>query len=668
MGKTFVALAIAHRYSRRLIVVPAALRAMWRDALAQADMDAELITFERLSRSEAPPLAPELLILDEAHHARNPSTRRYARIARLARDARVLLLSATPVHNRWADLVALLSLFLGSRARALSERELSQCVVRRERSGSSAVAGIPDVLPVVGCDLPDNPGLVAQLMSIPPPLPARDGESGGALINRGLLHQWSSSEAALRDALRRRLAKATALIASLEVGRYPSARELEAWTYAEGALQLGFAELLSPPTPDAAAQLRSVSAHAKALEHLLRDYGESSIDEARAHTLADIRARNPTARIVAFAQYGSTVSALYRRLASAGGVAVLTATGARVAGGKLSREDAIARFAPLANRVSPPSPAESIDLLLTTDLLSEGVNLQDAEIVVHLDVPWTAARMEQRVGRAARMGSRHQQVKVYQLRPPASAEEILRGEALVSLKHDVARKHVGASRVGPLATEGDAAAMPSSIPSQAEELRAILCRWLDADSNNDSPGRRICVGAVTAGRMGLIAAGYHAGTPLLLACLSSVPATDLQAQIASCLLAEGADALVDRADYEEALRAVKDWAERYQASENAGAIAAAPVGRQRLLRRIDAALQRAPPHLRASRARAVSAARQIASAPHGVAVEEDLEALAASTLPDDEWLGALASVAPLEKRAQPVPQDFQPVALLLLSP
>ena len=42
-----------------------------------------------------------------------------------------------------------------------------------------------------------------------------DGGLGGALIGRGLVHQWASSEAALREAIRRRVARAAALCASL---------------------------------------------------------------------------------------------------------------------------------------------------------------------------------------------------------------------------------------------------------------------------------------------------------------------------------------------------------------------------------------------------------------------------------------------------------------------
>ena len=115
--------------------------------------------------------------------------------------------------------------------------------------------------------------------------------------------------------------------------------------------------------------------------------------------LAGIRREHLGIPIVAFSQYAETVTAMFRELRREAGVAVLTARGARVAGGSLSRREAISRFAPRASGVRAPREAERIDLLLATDLLSEGVNLQDAGVVVHLDLPWTAARLEQRLGR-----------------------------------------------------------------------------------------------------------------------------------------------------------------------------------------------------------------------------------------------------------------------------
>ena len=664
MGKTFVALAVARRFERRLIVAPAALEAMWRDALARAEVTAGFTTYERLSRSEYSEL-PDLLILDESHHARNRRTRRYHRISRLARNSRVLMLSATPIHNRRADLVMLLSIFLGSRAENLTEAELARCVVRRDRV-TAGLEGFPQVEPVTALELPDDPEMVSRLMSLPAPLPVRDGGSGGSLVNRGLVHQWASSEAALGDALRRRVAKAAALVASLEAGRYPSAAELKAWTFFEDTLQLGFPELLAPEADDSTALLESVVAHAAALETLLKSYaGTSRIDDARAGHVLKLRRANPRAKIVAFAQYSSTIRALFRRVAADGGVATLTASGARVAVGTLSRQEAIERFAPRANRTRSPSRAETIDLLLCTDLLSEGVNLQDAELVLHLDVPWTAARMEQRVGRVARMGSTHSRIGVYLLRPPASAEAILEIEALVWRKWRVALASVG---VNPGASPGGAgiAPPPSSIPERAEKVRTILDGWRIDDSIDVIPGDCVQAAAVSAGETGFIAAGWLRGAPLLLTCRMGRIGVDLDAQAGACLLAERPQSVASDADYRAACNAIRQWAGRNEAIDLAGAAVHGPMRRKSLLKRIDAMLEASAPYLRATRARAAAAARRVAITPHGAAVEEELQAFAQSPAADDEWLEAIAALDSRPRMTRPVDSESFSLRALLL--
>ena len=107
LGKTYTALAAA-RHARSLLVVgPASLRSMWRDALRAADIAATLVSFERLSRGSSEEVAADFVIVDEAHHARNATTRRYRALAELAANATVLLLTATPIHNRPGELAAL---------------------------------------------------------------------------------------------------------------------------------------------------------------------------------------------------------------------------------------------------------------------------------------------------------------------------------------------------------------------------------------------------------------------------------------------------------------------------------------------------------------------------------------------------------------------------------
>jgi helicase-like protein/SNF2 domain-containing protein len=661
MGKTFVATAIARHYAHSLIVAPAALASMWREALATTKTPADLLSFERLSRAcsiDQSLAGHDLIVVDEAHHVRNRATLRYQRLATLARDARVVLLTATPIHNCAAEMLSLLSVFLGSRAQTLTERELARCVVRREQDVIANDIAIPTILPTVHRRISDDPEIVQELMNLPPPLPTRNGGLAGALIGRGLVHQWASSEAALHEAIRRRIARAGALSASLETGNYPTARELETWTYGEGTLQLGFAELLSSPTEDAASLLSCVQSHSGALQdfraHHCADHG---LDAERAHILGEIRDAHPDARIVAFAQYAETVTMLFTRLATTAGVAMLTARGGVVAGGKLTRDETLARFAPNALRVEAPARAERIDLLLATDLLSEGVNLQDADVVVHLDVPWTSARMDQRVGRIARMGSVHPRAHVYLIRPPASAAALLGSELLVQKKWSAAKHVIGSSARPPFpgarSTEIPISVL-DSVPEKTERLRGILESWRRSEPMVERIGaaesQDAHVASVQATHSGFVAALSVDNRPLLVSSLSSRVSTDLDCQIAACLSCEGAELETEPDDYQGVLDQIRAWFHHDRAAESAGVGGSRPRARKRLLSRIDAAIESSPPHVRISRSRDAARARSIATGDHGTALEAELDLLAHSLLPDDQLLAAVAALG--SKRAE----------------
>ena len=657
-GKTYVALAVARRFTRCLVVAPAALTSMWQHALAWTSIDAKLLTFEALSRDDLEtragtprPLSRyDLVIIDEAHHARNPRTNRYFALESLVRGARVLLLTATPIHNHRSDLVALLSLFLGSRAASMTFAELALCIVRREKQLLTRGLRIPGVRPLICHDVPDDKALVEQLMTLPPPVAVRDGGAGGVLVGRGLLHQWASSEAALREAIKRRIARAAALCSSLEAGTYPSARELETWIYGDGALQLGFAELLSPPASGHAGLLAAVRAHLASLEVVRAGLGAVCvIDTERARILARIRERDG-GKIVAFAQYAETVSALYRRLGPDGRVAMLTSHGARVAGGTLTRAEAISRFAPHASGSSTPAPAEVIDLLLTTDLLSEGVNLQDAGTVIHLDIPWTVARMEQRVGRVARLGSPHAAIQVHLIRPPRSASAILESEAIVRRKWNLARISVGTGApnpaFGPKEPDSQSAA-PESAPASVERLRRILETWLVQDTSGEVNASQCApptiVATVIAPSAGFIAAVSMDGCTQLIAGSSAGVTTDLPAQTEWCAAAQDSGTATDPAEVTLILGTIRKWHATQRAAMTAG-LGASGARRRKLTNRIDASIEDAPPHLRASRRQRAARARQIVTAPQCAAVERDLEELLKSELPADEWLAAVAGL------------------------
>ena len=76
----------------------------------------------------------------------------------------------------------------------------------------------------------------------------------------------------------------------------------------------------------------------------------------------------------------------------------------------------------------------SVRHLVVTDVAAEGLDLQRAARVVHYDLPWTPMRLEQREGRAVRLGSAHREVEAVVFRPPSAIERALRITQRLSLK------------------------------------------------------------------------------------------------------------------------------------------------------------------------------------------------------------------------------------------
>jgi hypothetical protein len=120
---------------------------------------------------------------------------------------------------------------------------------------------------------------------------------------------------------------------------------------------------------------------------------------------------------------------------------------------------------------------DSVRLLITSDVLSEGLSLAGVATVVHLDLPWTAARVDQRVGRAARIGAPVSAVRVVRL--PASVPESLHD----SLDRLVARKRRRMAIVDD-AVDSDGATLVSTLYAIAQRPAAPGSRnvWITLSS------------------------------------------------------------------------------------------------------------------------------------------------------------------------------------------
>src|SRR5205823_906383 len=103
-----------------------------------------------------------------------------------------------------------------------------------------------------------------------------------------------------------------------------------------------------------------------------------------------------------FTEFADTARYLKKSLQAAGIEGVEAIDG----GSKLDRGMVIKRFAPYYNRSSSEKIAEAghseIRVLVSTDVLSEGLNLQDATRLINYDIHWNPVRLMQRIGRVDR--------------------------------------------------------------------------------------------------------------------------------------------------------------------------------------------------------------------------------------------------------------------------
>jgi superfamily II DNA/RNA helicase len=74
------------------------------------------------------------------------------------------------------------------------------------------------------------------------------------------------------------------------------------------------------------------------------------------------------------------------------------------------------------------------DIVITTEVLAEGINLHRSNVIVNYDVPWNSTRLMQRIGRVNRIGSRAKQIFVYNFYPSAH------GDAQIQLVNTALRK------------------------------------------------------------------------------------------------------------------------------------------------------------------------------------------------------------------------------------
>ena len=137
--------------------------------------------------------------------------------------------------------------------------------------------------------------------------------------------------------------------------------------------------------------------------------------------------RHPREKVIVFTQFADTVRYLEAQLRARGVRSMAGVTG--------DDEDPTSyawRFSPQSNKKRDRvAPDQELRVLLTTDVLSEGQNLQDCAIIVNFDLPWAIIRLVQRAGRVDRIGQQSEEILCYSFLPANGVENLIRLRARV---------------------------------------------------------------------------------------------------------------------------------------------------------------------------------------------------------------------------------------------
>ena len=171
---------------------------------------------------------------------------------------------------------------------------------------------------------------------------------------------------------------------------------------------------------------KSIESDTTVITDLLSQFGvwDQSRDSKLDALQGLLEQTHPNEKVLVFSEYADTAMYVADALEKRGVKKIASVTGDNEDPTRLAR-----RFSPHSNSDLPGPivrPEDELRILIATDVLSEGQNLQDSAIVVNFDLPWAIIRLIQRAGRVDRIGQKATKVLVYTFLPTGGVEDVLR--------------------------------------------------------------------------------------------------------------------------------------------------------------------------------------------------------------------------------------------------
>lgn len=156
---------------------------------------------------------------------------------------------------------------------------------------------------------------------------------------------------------------------------------------------------------------------------LVKPIPEKSKNDDKFETfLREVIEKNKDEKILVFSEFSDTVNYIYENLKKLYPEITIERISADTHNSN-EKAKIVRRFSPKSQSLNEVT--NEIQILITTDVLSEGQNLQDCRIVVNYDFHWNPVRLIQRTGRVDRIGSIAEEIEVYNFLPDKNIEKNL---------------------------------------------------------------------------------------------------------------------------------------------------------------------------------------------------------------------------------------------------
>jgi superfamily II DNA or RNA helicase len=540
LGKTFIGTALLKYLElqgyRPLIICPPHLMEMWEKFCSEYEVNAKILSRGKLSRDDFELFQDykyrdrDLVLIDESHHFRNSDSRQYENLHTFmsARDAKGILLTATPFSNSAEDIKNQIMLFHSSPETTIPPAEgnldkyfrkikkgeadlvdlLRNIMIRRTRRfvlnqwgkkddngrqylevGKNEKLYFPNrkmvttsydigkvynkrydsILEYISGDhltfARYSPGVYLKPEYLNQKYYSELKTTGPklvALMRHLLLKRMESCQQSFKKSIGNLINVHTVFINLLEKDILPIGDVSQKEMY-ETALN-------EPDFVDDEDKINEIAKKildggdfkydVKAFDiELLKQHVRSDLDtllrieglinritnktDDKLHQLQKFLDENSDKKILIFTEFSTTAEYLNQYI-------TWKKEKRKVDSGTSNTLEILRRFDPINNKFDLDTDDESkikksdeISLLIATDVLSEGVNLQAGQIVINYDFHWNPTRLIQRAGRVDRIGSKHETIQIINFLPDPQIEEDLGLERVVGYKIDEIQRVIG---------------------------------------------------------------------------------------------------------------------------------------------------------------------------------------------------------------------------------